>query len=347
MSSDRPWVSVIVPCRNEARWIASCLQSIIANDYPKDRLEVLVVDGMSDDGTRDAVEAEAARHPWIRMLDNPHRITPAALNVGIVAARGEVIVRMDAHNEYPPDYISSLVRWLEESGADNVGGSWVTRPANETVLARAIAAGLSHPVGVGNAHYRIGTPEPRWVDTVPFGCYRRAVFDRIGLFDEELVRNQDDEFNLRLKKSGGRILLVPQIASSYVARDSLRKVGRMMYQYGYFKPLVIRKIGAVMTVRQIVPAAFLLAVAFSAMAAAFHPAGVVLLAAILTAYGATIAAVSLALAVRRRAGWPLATAMVFPVLHVAYGLGFLKGAWDFFVLKKGGGRSLAAIPLTR
>ncbi len=132
MSPELPKVSVIVPCRNEVRWIAECLQSIAHNDYPKDRLEVFIVDGMSDDGTRPIVESFAAGHPWLRMLDNPKRITPAALNIGIAAAQGEVIVRMDAHNEYPVNYISCLVYWLNKSGADDVGGLWITHPSGDT-----------------------------------------------------------------------------------------------------------------------------------------------------------------------------------------------------------------------
>ena len=148
---------------------------------------------------------------------------------------------------------------LEQSGADNVGGVCRTLPASDSAMAKAIAVGMSHPLGVGNSHFRIGCrPEDRWVDTVPFGCYRREVFDRIGLFDEELVRNQDDELNLRLIKHGGRILLSPRIVCKYFARDSLAKLWRMYYQYGYFKPLVVRKVGGVMTLRQLLPPLFVL-----------------------------------------------------------------------------------------
>src|SRR5690348_3576399 len=170
-----PTVTVIVPCRNEAAFVGMCLDSIEANDFPHDRLEVLVVDGMSDDGTRDMVAQYTRRDTRIHLLDNPRRITPAALNIGIAAAKGDIIMRMDAHNAYPSNYISTLVTWLVDTGADNVGGAWITRPANTTRRARAIAAALAHPFGVGNAHFRLGVREPRWVDTVPFGCYRRDV----------------------------------------------------------------------------------------------------------------------------------------------------------------------------
>ncbi len=251
MADRQPLVSVIVPCRNEGKWIGKCLQSILNNDYPRDCLEILVVDGMSGDDTRREVEAAAALHSGVRLLDNPRRITPVAMNLGIAAASGSVIVRMDAHVEYPSDYISSLVALLEKSGADNVGGVCQTLPGDGTIMARAVALGMSHPLGVGNSHFRIGASQDRWVDTVPFGCYRREVFQRIGLFDEDLVRNQDDELNLRLIKHGGRILLSPRIVCKYFARESLAKLWRMYYQYGYFKPLVVRKIGGVMTLRQL------------------------------------------------------------------------------------------------
>lgn len=346
-SSALPFVSVVVPCRNEARYIAACLDSVLSGDYPAERMEVLVVDGMSDDGTRDVVAGYAARHPRVRMIDNAKRITPAALNAGITAARGDVVVRMDAHNHYPPHYVSRLVGHLERSGADNVGGLWETRPANGTAKARAIARGLSHPFGVGNAHYRLGVTEPRWVDTVPFGCYRRDVFRRIGLFDEDLVRNQDDELNARLLRAGGRILLVPDVSSRYHAREALRKLWRMYWQYGYFKPLAARKAGAVLTVRQLVPSALVLALVGSALLALLFPALQPLAALAPAVYlGGVVAA---ALHGGRGEGaavtaWLLA---VFPVLHLAYGLGFLKGAVEFLLLRREGARRPLQIPISR
>jgi glycosyltransferase involved in cell wall biosynthesis len=243
LSSVAPAVSIIVPCRNEEAYIARCLDSILASDYPKDRLEVVVSEGRSSDRTREILLAYAAKNPEIILLDNPTGATPAGLNLAIRRASGDIIVRMDAHVLYPSDYVSRLVRGLEESGADNVGGVLETVPAENTPGARAIAIGLAHPFGVGNAHFRTGARVRREVDTVPFGCYRREVFDRIGLFDEELIRNQDDEFNFRLIRRGGRVLLLPDVLCRYFARRSLRHLAGMYYQYGYFKPLVARKVG--------------------------------------------------------------------------------------------------------
>ena len=269
--STHPLVSVVVPCRNEERHIAQCLDSILACDFPQERLEILVVDGCSDDGTRAILARYAERYARIHVLDNPKRITPTALNIGVLAARGEIIMRMDAHVIYPASYISQLVGALEETGADNVGGIIATLPGDDSATARAIAVGLSHPLGVGNSYFRVGSRERRWTDAVSFGCYRRQVFERIGLFDEELVRNQDDEFDLRLIKHGGRVLLLPEVVSQYYARRSLRQVARMFYQYGYFKPLVAKKLGRIMTFRQLVPALFLLSLAASALTALLPP----------------------------------------------------------------------------
>lgn len=341
------FVSILVPCRNEAKFIGTCLDSIVANDHPKERLEVLVLDGMSDDGTRETVARYAASHEFIRLIDNPTRTTPAALNLGIARSRGTVIMRMDGHTAYPANYISGLLGWLEKSGADNVGGACLTFPVNDSVMAKAIAIGLSHPFGVGNAHFRLGVSETRWVDTVPFGCYRREVFDRIGTFDEELVRNQDDEFNLRLIKRGGRILLVPDIVSHYYPRESIRKLGRMYYQYGYFKPLVARKIGGILTVRQAIPPAFVLSLMVTGILASWIPALGWVLGAILVAY------TGLALWAAGRAGrqrsmsCALALCVVFPVLHVSYGLGFLRGVFDFVLFRRDWTGRTASLPVSR
>ncbi|MGZ8892846.1 MAG: glycosyltransferase family 2 protein [Halobacteriota archaeon] len=221
-------VTIIIPCRNEVRHIASCLESLIGNSFTKDRMQILVVDGMSDDGTRDQIGVFLAKYPFVQLLDNIRQITPAALNVGIRKARGDIIIRVDAHARYPSNYVEKLLEWMDKTSADNVGGVVVTRPGRDGLIAEAIAIAMSHPFGVGNSYFRIGTKEPRWVDTVPFGCYKRAVFDKIGMFDEELVRNQDDEFNSRLIKAGGKILLIPDVKIEYMGRESLRHVWNVL-----------------------------------------------------------------------------------------------------------------------
>lgn len=346
-AESRPFVSIVIPCRNERGHIAPCLDSILDTDYPIDRLEILVVDGASDDGTRDILAEYTVRHPCVRCLDNPRRITPVALNIGIQEARGEIIMRMDAHSRYPRNYIGGLVGWLERSGADNVGGVWRTLPANDGTKARAIATALAHPFAVGAAHYRLGVREPRWVDTVPFGCYRRSVFSRIGLFDEELVRNQDDEFNHRLLKHGGRILLVPDVSCDYFARESIAKLARMFYQYGYFKPLVVRKLGGIFTVRQLVPPLFVAALFGTLLLASVVPRVGAAFVGLAILYGAAVAACALRAAASAGFDIALPFAAAFPVIHLSYGVGFLRGILDFVLRRKRGDRNAAAIPVTR
>lgn len=343
-----PHVSIIIPCRNEARGIRSCLDSVVRSNYPKDRLELLVVDGQSDDRTRAIVHEFSQQYPWIRLLENARRITPAALNIGIQSAKGSIVIRMDAHTVYPSDYVSKLIEWLERSGADNVGGVCITQPANESSKAHAIAVGLSHPWGVGNSHFRIGVTEPKWVDHVPFGCYRKEVFDRIGLFDERLVRNQDDELNHRLiKKGGGRILLVPEIVSYYTARDSLKKLWVMYYQYGYYKPLAVRMLGTVVTMRQLVPSAFVIGMTVTAVFAPWSS-----LMAQLCEIGATVylvadLSIASSVAIKKGVRCGLWSTIVFPILHISYGVGYLRGVLDFLILRKQEASDPFALQLSR
>lgn len=342
-----PRVSVILPCRNEARYIGPCLDSILAGAYPADRLEILVVDGNSTDETRKLVKEYAARHPQVRLLDNVARIVPTALNIGIRAATGDVIARMDAHVIYPPEYLPRLVAALEESGADNVGGCVITLPADGTATAQAIAIALGHPFGVGNSHFRIGSPKARFVDTVPFGCFRRELFTKLGMFDEELVRNQDDEFNYRIVSRGGKIRLQPDVVCYYYARGSLAQLARMFYQYGVFKPLVARKVGKIMTLRQLVPAGFLTALAGAAVAGIFWRPALLGGVGLAAAYAAAILVSSAR--VFRSHGVRCATALtaVFPVLHFSYGFGFIRGLRDGLFGRSRRWRDPRAVPLSR
>jgi len=324
-TADFPLVSIIIPCRNEENFIAMCLDSIMANAYPKDRLEILIVDGMSKDRTRAIVEGYARRHACMRLLDNPKQIAPAALNAGIKNAKGEIVMRMDAHATYDREYISRCVRALDVCGADNVGGIWRTLPANDTPLAWAIAIGLSHPFGVGNAYFRIGSSEPRWVDTVPFGCYRKEVFDRIGMFDERLVRNQDIEFNARLRKAGGKIYMTPTIRSNYYSRSSLGGLWRQSFQNGRWNIYTTALTGMSLALRHYVPLGFvaglfgsgLLAISLPTFRWVFGTTSAVYLVAAIVA--------SLRSPRSKHAGSRAFLPLVFLVLHLSYGLGSLWG----------------------
>lgn len=343
-----PLVTIVVPCRNEERYIVECLDSILACDYPPDRLEVLVVDGMSDDGTRAVLADYAARNPLVRMLDNPRRITPVALNLAIRAARGEVIVRMDAHVVYPRNYVSRLVAALDEFGADNVGAVLRTLPANQTAMGKAIAIGMSHPFGVGTSYFRIGTDQPRWVDTIAFFCIRRSTFDRVGMFDEELIRHQDGEFNARLIKSGGRILLIPDVVSYYYARATLRQVGRMFYQYGYFKPLVAKKLGRFMTVRQLIPPGFVLGLLVTGVAALLWKPALILFGLVAGSYAGIVLGSAVQTALKQGPAVGAALATVLPVIHVSYGVGFWRRVVELLLpSRRASAERAAELPLSR
>jgi len=323
---ESPFVSVIIPCRNEQACIAACLDSVVASEYPKDRLEVYVVDGMSDDDTRLIVQEYSQRYPFIRLLDNPKRITPAALNIGVLNARGEVIVRLDAHSSYPPDYFSELIRYLYAYDADNVGGVLKTVPRSDGLLGRAVAVAFLHPFGAGVASYKTGVSQPRWVDTVPFGCYRREVFDRVGLFDEDAFRSEDRDFNLRLRRAGGRILLVPDIVCTYYARSGLWEMFKHSISNGFWTMNPLRFGQPAMTWRHFVPLVFLLSLTVSAALAPFISLFRWLLISVVGMYALASLVASLHAAYRQRDARLVAILpVVFAFLHLGYGLGSLYG----------------------
>ena len=331
---NKPFVSIVIPCLNEEEFIAKSLHSIIAQDYPKEKMEILVVDGMSEDMTRKIVEFYVNNNSLIKLLDNPKRITTCAFNIGIKYSKGEIIVIMGAHALYKNDYISKCIKYLNEYEADNVGGRMITLPWENTLIANAIVQSLSTRFGVGNSYFRTGSKESKWVDTVFGGCYKREVFDKIGLFDEDLVKNQDDEFNLRLIRNGGKILLVPDIVTYYYSRNSLPKLWNQHFQYGYFKPLVLKKIGALLTFRQIVPPLFVLSLIVSGMASFFSNYFFIIFLFISGLYISANILFSLIISIKNDIKLFPFLIISFFTLHFSYGFGYIKGLWDFFVLKK-------------
>jgi len=316
-------ISVICPIYNEESRIEACIQSIVNQDYPHDEMEVLFVDGMSTDRTRDIVLEYSRQYPFIRLLDNPMHTAPIALNRGIRAAQGDIIVRLDAHSKYPTDYFSVLVNKLRNSDADNVGGVCNTLPAKETSICRAIAHAMSSSFGMGNSHFRIGAEHEMWVDTVPFGCFHRAIFDKIGYFDEELVRNQDDEFNGRIIQNGGKILLLPQVVVDYFARDSISKTAKMFYQYGLFKPLVNKKLQKPTTLRQFFPPLFLAGLVVGGLLSFFSSTVMWIYLSVIILY----VLIGLLAGVRctRRLSDILWMPFVFAAIHCSYGFGYWEG----------------------
>lgn len=324
----KPFLSVLIPCRNEARFLGRCLDSILANDYPPGRMEVLVIDGASADGTRERIAAYCCRDARVRLVDNPELITPCALNRGIAAARGDIIARVDAHAAVGPDYFRRSVEHLLSSGADNVGGVMRTLPQDPGWFAGPIVAALSHPFGVGNSYFRIGSAEPRWVDTVFGGCWRRELFDRIGGFHPDLRRSQDMEFSRRLKAAGGRTLLVPDLSSDYYARSRLGPFWRHNFANGQWAilPFLYSSVMPV-RLRHLVPLLFVLALA---LGTALLPWTALPLAAVAIPYalaslGASFDVAAKAAAGERRFPYLFLMPLVFLSLHLGYGLGGLAG----------------------
>lgn len=316
-ASVRPFVSVLTPVRNEERYIERCLYSIARQDYPRDRVELIVIDGDSADSTRQLVARFAAESTVdVRLLHNPARTPAAGMNSGLDAARGDVIVRLDGHAYAPPDFLTATVAALRESGADCAGG--VLESEGDGYAGRAIALAMSSPFGVGGAAFRTGGRGR--VDTVAFGAYHRAVFDRIGRFAEDIEGGEDDEFNYRLLDHGGVIWMEPSIRPRYTVRQGFGGLWRQYLRYGLAKPEVLRRHPSQARLRHVVPAAL---VGGLALAPLIRPRAALALSA---AYAAAVVLASAATAARR--GWRYAPALpaAFACLHVAYGTGFILGA---------------------
>ena len=320
-----PKVSVIMPIRNEAAHIERSLGAVLAQDYPY--LEVLVVDGMSDDVTRDRVLSmiDEPLHQKLGMtlIDNPERTVPYGLNRGLTRAQGDIIVRVDGHCEIPKNYVSRCVRLLEETGAECVGG--VIEAIGETETARAIALAQSSPFGVGSAAFRTGRGRARFVDTVAFGAYRKEVFERVGHFDVELVRNQDDEFNFRLIQSDGRIWIDPSLVSRYFTRATIRSLWSQYFQYGTYKVRVMQKRNGLPSFRQLAPGLLVVGLVSTITVGSIRRhAGVA--SSVALPYAVANLAWSV-IASRRDRGALGALPAAFATLHTSYGLGFLDGLW--------------------
>lgn len=351
-----PLVSIVIPCRNERIFMSGCLDSVLANDFPKEQLEVLVIDGSSEDGTRELLDRYAREYAIISVLDNPKCVTPAALNIGIKAARGAIVMRMDAHAEYERGYISQCVEALGKYQADNVGGIIRTLPRKESLVGRSIVKALSNPFGVGNSHFRLGwAREPMIVDTVPFFCVRRQVFQELGGFNETLVRGEDIEFNhrlnqasvfnerltrgqdmefsLRLRKAGGRTILVPDIVSYYYARSDLRSFWCHNWINGVWAvlPFAYSTVFPV-SVRHLVPLCFVGSLVTTVPLLMWNSAFEWLLVAILTAYSTVNIGVSLHVAWKAKdPRYAFLMPCIFALLHFGYGLGSLWGAAKLLV----------------
>lgn len=314
-SDGLPFVTAIIPCRNEERHIAACLESIIANDYPKDRLEALVVDGLSDDNSRQVAQGYADRYEFIRVLDNPKQILAAAWNVGIREGKGDILISMNAHATIEPAFVSKCVRYLEEYGADCVGPVLATAPQDPTMIGNAIATAMSHPFGVGGSRFRVGITEPEWVDTVHCGACRREVFERVGVYNEELVRSQDIELHNRMRSQGVRILLVPDITISYFTRSDPKNFVRYGFINGFWVTFPFRFGTVVAGARHMTPMLFVSGIAALACLSFVWPAFAYVLGAVLAIYLSTacVSGVHAAIVGRR-----VSVAFLLPLVCITY-----------------------------
>lgn len=320
-----PKVSIIVPCYNEQSTIRLLLEAVRAQTFPCSEMEVIISDGMSTDGTRDVVAAYQKEVPdlEIRLVDNALRTIPSGVNRAIEAARGEIIVRSDAHSKPYPDYVANSVKALEQGLGDNVGGVWEVHPGAQTWAAESIAVAASHKLGVGDAMYRLAASAAE-VDTVPFGSFRRSLFEKIGMYNEALLTNEDYEFNARIRKSGGRVWLDPSIRSVYFARATFLELIRQYWRYGFWKWRMLRRFPDTVRWRQALPPLFVLSLLVLVLLSVFLPFfGWVLAAEVLVYFFILFLAGAHAALKHRKPyllpGLPLAISM----MHITWGSGFL------------------------
>ena len=326
-----PVVSIIVPCRNEKDHIETCIRSILSQKSPPGGFEIIVADGMSDDGTRDILTRFEKADSRVHVIDNPKRIAAAGLNLAIKKSRGEIILRMDAHTQYAPDYVDHCLKALNTTKADNVGGP--ARTISKGYVQSVICAAYHSTFGVGGARFHNVDYEGR-VDTVTYGCWRREVFTRVGFFDEELARSEDDEFNLRIHRAGGVIWQSPKIRSWYSPRNSLADLWRQCVRDGYWKVRVIQKHRIPASVRHLVPATFLASVVFLPILGMWWGLAGFAWLVILASYLATSFGASVWVSIKK--GWRLFPLLpvVFACYHFGYGFGFWRGVIDFLILQK-------------
>lgn len=329
----QPLVTIILPIRNEAKHIEQCLKAILAQDYPAERMEIFVVDGMSDDGTQAIVARilEKIDHIRVRMLDNPGRIVPAAMNLVIRQARGDVIIRIDGHTIIAPDYVRACVEALQGSEAACVGGPMVAR--GQVPFGEAVALATSHPFGVGGSRFHYASQIIE-TDSVYLGAYRRDVFTQAGYFDEEMACNEDDEFNYRLRAKGGKIVLHPSIRSIYHNRSTAKSLWRQYFRYGLWKVRVAQKVPRQIRPSHLIPFAFVALLFGGALLAPFFKPMLWAWLTTVTLYAGANLGTSLTIAGRAGRQHFLFLPIAFFILHAAYGSGFALGLIRFAKFQK-------------
>ena len=327
-------LSVICPIYNEEKYIVPFLDSVLQQDFSHDDMEVLLVDGMSRDRTRQVISQYIAKYPFLRLLDNPERTAPCAMNVGIKEAKGEVIIRLDAHALYPFNYFSTLVTRLYQLNADNIGCVLNTDVLNKTPKTLAIREVLSNRFGVGNSSFRTGVTSACEVDTVPFGCWRREVFQKYGFYYKRLVRNQDIDLNKRINRGGGHIFIIPDISCTYLARETFKALAKNNYGNGKWNILTVyyTKYFSSLSVRHFIPLAFVLSLLLPIVLMPLILWFGVLSLMSLGAYLVTLGGVSFTIWKTKRLN-VFYLLMSFLTLHLSYGWGSLMGIFKVVGLK--------------
>lgn len=318
-------VSVIIPTLNEEKYIDKCINSILSMDYPKDKMEVLFVDGMSNDKTREKINEYSTKYNFIRLIDNPNKIVPIAMNKGIKASYGKYIMRLDAHSEYPENYISRLIYWKEKLNASNVGAVCISDVVNKNKKSNSIAKVLRNKFGVGNSLFRVGVEKPMEVDTVPFGLYDREIFDKVGYYDERLERNQDIELNKRILKSGGKIFLVPDVKFKYYARDNFKALWKNNYSNGKWNILTTKYTKDIksLSIRHFIPLIFVLSIIMPIILSILNSNLIFISFLSLILYNLLIFIVSVKINDNTSSFFNLVKS--FYVLHISYGIGSIVG----------------------
>ncbi len=319
-------ISVICPIYNEEKYIAKCIDSILKQDYPHDEMEILFVDGMSQDNTRAIIYEYVKKHNIIRLLNNPKKIVPCAMNIGIRKSHGDIIIRIDAHATYATNYISSLIRNLKKLNCENIGAPCVTDVINKTKKSLAIKEVLSNRFGVGNSKFRIGVNKLIETDTVPFGCWPKETFARFGLFDERLKRNQDIELNKRIIKGGGHIFITPETSSIYYAREDFYALAKNNYNNGKWNILTVYYTNSFrsLSLRHFIPLLFLLSITIPLILSPIYWPLALLSLISLTAYITLICIISLKISIAKKCSFYYLH-MAFTVLHISYGWGSFCG----------------------
>lgn len=319
-------VSVVMPIYNEEQYIEKCVDSLLLQDYPIDKMEWIFVDGCSTDKTVEILSGYQDKYPsLIKVYNNPNKIVPYAMNIGIAASKGKYIVRLDAHADYATDYISKCIYYLENTDAENVGG--VAETKANGYMGNAIAKMLSSKFGVGNSQFRTNG-ESGYVDTVPFGAFKREVFSKYGGYDERLVRNQDNEMNFRIRKNGGKIYLSNDIHLSYYCRDSIKGISAMARKNGMWNIITMKLCPGSMGLRHFIPFAFVLSIIGLAILSFVHSLFAVLLCAEISLYLLLDIVFSIKQAETIKEFFTLT--VLFPIFHVAYGFGSMIGITKLF-----------------